>query len=415
MLRTRRIFYGWWVLIALFVVGIFGPMARFSITAFFPAISSELGWSRSVIGGAQSLTLWAYSFLSILTGWMIDKIGSRRTIFIGGIMCLIGWILLSRVQSLWQLYLYYGLIMAIAVSNTHLVPLLATSRKWFAKRAGLASGIVSSGFALGTAFIVPLLTWLSSIYSWHDVSLVAGFAFGIPIMLLAYFVIRNTPESIGQHPDGENLSLNENPNNVEPINNWNVKSALKTQQFWLLFVAYGLIGVTLNGLIAHLVIWAVDLKSTYATAGFFVTLYNGTSIIARLGSGWLGDKYGKKTIMALGGLFSTIILLIGWQVIYSTNHLLIYIPILGIGAGLSSILFAPWLGDLFGRKNVGSLFGLLTLSWGLIGGLGPVIWGIIVDISGSYNVALLMSGICYAFSVVMLLLVRPITLQNTRK
>ena len=54
-------------------------MTRYSITAFFPILSEEFGWSRSLIGTAQSISLWVYSFFSILTGLMIDRIGGRKT------------------------------------------------------------------------------------------------------------------------------------------------------------------------------------------------------------------------------------------------------------------------------------------------------------------------------------------------
>jgi MFS family permease len=407
MTELRKVFYGWWVLIALFIVGNLGPMGRYSLTAFFPAISSELAWSRSTVGTAQSVSLWAYSFLSILTGWMIDKLGSHKTIFLGGLFCLIGWILLSSVNSLWQLYFYYGLIMAIAVSNTHLVPLQATSRKWFVKRAGLASGIISSAFAIGTAIFIPLLTLTSSIYTWRQVSIVAAFVVGIPIMLLAYFVIRDTPESMGEYPDGIQAASNITIEQENLLDRGNVKNFLKTPQFWLLFAAYGLIGNVFNGLLAHLVIWAVDLGSTDAAAGVFVTVFNGPSILARISSGWLGDKYGKKRIMIFGSAFSSLVMLTGWLIIDSSNQLIVYAIIFGIGAGFTSTLFAPYLGDLFGRQNIGSSFGILTLSWGLIGGLGPTIWGVVLETSGSYNLALLISSMCYALAGVMLFMVRP--------
>lgn len=408
MSRLRKIFYGWGVLGALFIVGSLGPMGRYSLTAFFPAISSELMWSRSTIGTAQSVSLWAYSILSILTGWMIDRLGSRKTIFIGGLFCIIGWILLSRISSLWQLYFFYGLIMAVAVSNTHLVPLQATSRKWFVKRSGLASGIVSSAFAIGTAIFIPLLTMVSSAYGWRNVSLVAAFVVGIPIMLLSYFIIRNTPESIGQHPDGQITLSDIQIRQDDLLKHRSVRYFLKTPQFWLLFAAYGLIGMVFNGLLAHLVIWAVDLGSTAATAGVFVTVFNAPSIFARIGSGWLGDRYGKKKVMMLGAFFSALAMLTGWQIIDSTGHLIVYAVVFGIGAGFSSTLFAPYLGDLFGRQNIGSSFGILTLSWGLIGGLGPTVWGVILETSGSYNTALILSSICYALAGLMLFLVRPL-------
>lgn len=406
--KIRKVFYGWWVLATLFIVGGLGPMGRYSLTAFFPAVSSELAWSRSTVGTAQSVSLWAYSFLSILTGWMIDRLGSRKTILIGGLFCLIGWILLSGINSLWQLYLYYGLIMAIAVSNTHLVPLQATSRKWFVKRAGLASGIISSAFAIGTAVFIPLLTLASSIYTWRQVSFAAAFVVGIPIIFLAWFVIRDTPESIGQYPDGELSTPDITVDQENLLNRGSEKNFLKTPQFWLLFAAYGLIGNVFNGILAHMVIWAVDLGSTDAAAGVFVTAFNGPSILARISSGWLGDKYGKKRIMIFGSVFSALVMLTGWLIIDSSGHLIVYAIIFGIGAGFTSTLFAPYLGDLFGRQNIGSSFGVLTLSWGLIGGLGPTIWGVILETSGSYNLALLLSSICYALAGVMLFMVRPL-------
>lgn len=296
--------------------------------------------------------------------------------------------------------------MAIAVSNTHLVPLQATSRKWFAKRAGLASGVISSAFAIGTAIFIPLLTLTSSIYTWRQVSFVAAFVVGIPIMLLAYLVIRDTPESMGEYPDGIQAASNITLEQESPDNRGNVKNFLKTPQFWLLFAAYGLIGNVFNGILAHLVIWAVDLGSTDATAGVFVTLFNGPSILARISSGWLGDKYGKKRIMIFGSVFSALVMLTGWLIIDSSNQLIVYAIIFGIGAGFTSTLFAPYLGDLFGRQNIGASFGILTLSWGLIGGLGPTIWGVVLETSGSYNLALLISSMCYALAGVMLFMVR---------
>ena len=111
--------------------------------------------------------------------------------------------------------------------------------------------------------------------------------------------------------------------------------------------------------------------------------------------------------MIFGAIFSAVIMLTGWLVINTANQLMVYAIIFGIGAGFTSTLFAPYLGDLFGRQNIGSSFGILTLSWGLIGGLGPTIWGVILETSGSYNLALLLSSVCYTIAGVMLLMVRP--------
>jgi MFS family permease len=297
--------------------------------------------------------------------------------------------------------------MAIAVSNTHLVPVQATSRKWFIRRAGLAGGIVGSAFALGTALFSPILTATSVSFGWRPVSVVSAFVTGVPIMLLAYLVVRDTPESIGQHPDGEGAATR-GAGHGPGGRLWVVKDALRTPQFWLLFAVYSLLGIVYNGLLAHLVIWGVDLGSSVAAAGLFVTMFNGPSIIARVAGGIAGDRYGKRKIVMIGTSFALVMALAGWLVIDSPAILVAFCVLVGLGIGLSNTLFAPYLGDLFGRENVGSLFGVLTLGWGLIGGLGPLVWGTIYDSTGSYSLALLLSACCYAVAILMLVLVRPL-------
>jgi MFS family permease len=405
--KKSKVFYGWWVLVALVVIGSVGPMARYSLSAFFPAISADLGWSRSLIGTAQSVSLWTYSVLSILAGLMIDRIGSRKTILIGGVLCVVGWLLLSTVHSVWQLYLYYGVVMGAAVSFTHLVPVQSTSRKWFIRRGGLAGGIVGSAFALGTAVFSPLLTSTAQQFGWRGVSVVGAVAAGIPILCLAFFVVRDTPESIGQHPDGVPAPA-ERMSSSSGYPRWRIMDALKTHQFWLLFVSYSLLGVVYNGLLAHLVVWAVDLGAAVAAAGIFVTVFNGPSIPARIAGGILGDRFGKRKVILVGVLVSFAVAAAGWRTVGSPLTLGIFVVAIGLGIGLSNTLFAPYLGDLYGRENVGSLFGILTLGWGLIGGVGPMVWGEIFDRTGSYAPAVLISAVSYGVALAMLLLVKPL-------
>ncbi len=407
MSMKKRIFYGWILLAALVILGAIGPMTRYSVSAFFPDLSQDLGWSRSLIGTAQSVSLWVYSFVSILTGLMIDRIGGRKSVLFGGIICLVGWLLLSTMNSVWQLFLYYGGIMGIAISFTHLVCVQSISRKWFIKKAGLAGGIVGSAFAVGTSIFSPLLTSLASDYGWRSVSLVAAFVSGIPIILLALFVIRDTPESMGLSPDGNPPSV-PSPQTGGNDKHWSVREALKTRQFWLLFISYSLTGVVYNGIIGHIVIWAVDLGSSAAAAGIFVALFNGPSVAARICGGMMGDWYGKQKILIIGTAMSLLVALFGFFGVASATMLTVFIIIIGLAAGFSNTLFAPYLGDLYGRQNVGSLFGILTLGWGLIGGVGPLLWGRIYDWTGGYQIALFISVVCYAVALAAVCMIRPL-------
>ena len=125
----KDFFYGWWVVAALFFVGMFGPMGRYTLAVLAPFIQEELLWTKSQIGMAFSIHLWIYSFLVLLIGWMVDRIGGRRVIFLGGLILLIALTLLSQLNTLWQLYLFFGVITALGVGMTHYVPSQALSRK----------------------------------------------------------------------------------------------------------------------------------------------------------------------------------------------------------------------------------------------------------------------------------------------
>jgi MFS family permease len=116
--------------------------------------------------------------------------------------------------------------------------------------------------------------------------------------------------------------------------------------------------------------------------------------------------------MPLGLVLCTAAMLYGWLGVHSERGLLALAMAVGLGTGLQVSLYVPLLGDLFGRAHVGSLFGIITFGYGLIGGWGPLIWARLREASGHYNVASLIAAICYAIAVVALLFVRPIKAEG---
>jgi len=392
--------------VGLFVIGAVASLGRYNLAAFLPFMMSELGWSRETIGLAQSIAIWLYALFVLLSGALVDKIGSRKTFLIGGTVTILGWVLFSTAQSPWQLYLYYGVLLALAVSMTHYVPLLATGRKWFSERAGMVAGITGSAWAVGHSIFLPVMTGLADSHGWRYTSLVLGICFGAIIVLCALFIIRDTPESVGLRPDGERTPPAVDYTAAVEIS-WDIKDALKTSQFLLLFVAYSVYNIGLNGLVAHVVTWGTELGSPQATAGIFSTAFAVPWIVGSIAGGWLGDKYGKTRVMPVGLMLCTAAMFYGWLGVHSQQDLMVLAIGVGLGTGLQVSLYAPLLGDFFGRARVGSLFGILTFGYGLIGGWGPLIWATLREATGYYNVAALVSAVCYAIGAGALLFVRP--------
>ena len=409
MTKKQPIFYGWWIVVALVVVGMVAPLGRSSMSAFLPFIMSELG--RETIGLAQSLAMWLYALFVLLSGPLLDRIGSRKTFLIGGAVTILGWVLLSTAQSAWQLYLYYGVVLALAVAMTHYVPLLATTRKWFRKRAGVAVGITASAWAIGHAIFLPVMTGMADSQGWRYTSLVLGICFGAVIIICALFVIRDTPESMGLRPDGEGAPPPDDYTVAAEVS-WDIKSALKTPQFILLFTAYSIYNIGLNGFVFSVVAWGTDLGSPEATAGIFATAFAVPMVVGTIAGGWLGDKYGKIHLMPIGLMVTTTAMLYGWLGVHTQQGLIALAIGVGLGTGLQVSLYVPLLGDLFGRDRVGSLWGILCFGYGLIGGCGPLLWAMLRESTGYYNTAALMSAVCYAIGAVALLFVRPMKTEG---
>jgi MFS family permease len=381
------------------------------MSAFLPFIMDELGWARETISLAQSMAIWLYALFVLLAGILVDRIGSRKTFLIGGAVSILGWALLSTVESPWELYLYYGVLLALAVGMTHYVPVMATTRKWFIKRAGIVAGIAGSAWAVGNSIFMPVMTRLADSQGWRYPALLLGVCFGAVIILCALFIIRDNPESMGLCPDGDASTPPVNcPASVEI--SWSIKRALKTPQFLLLFLSYSVYNIGLNGIIAHGVTWGTDLGSPEATAGIFSTALAVALILGCLVGGWLGDKYEKRRVMPIGLMIATAAMLYGWLGVHTQQGLIVLSAGVGLGTGLQVSLYAPLLGDLFGRARVGSLFGILTFGYGLIGGWGPLIWAGLRESTGSYNVAALVSAVCYAIAMLALLMVRPMKVRG---
>jgi MFS family permease len=404
--KKQPIFYGWWIVVGLFAIDIVASLGRYNLAAFLPFIMDELGWSRETISLAQSIAIWLYALFVLLSGVLVDRIGSRRTFLIGGAVTILGWVLFSAVQSPWQLYLYYGVLLSLAVGMSHYVPVMATTRKWFRKRAGVVAGVTGSAWAVGNSIFLPVMTRMADSQGWRYTSWILGICFGAVIILCALFIIRDTPESVGLRPDGE-VSPPAVDSAASTEISWDIKHALKTSQFLLLFIGYSVYNIGLNGVVAHVVAWGTDLGSPEATAGIFFTAFAAPWALGSIAGGWLGDRYGKTRVMRIGLIIATAAMLYGGLGVHSQQGLTVLAIGVGLGTGLQVPLYVPLLGDLFGRAHIGSLFGIITFGYGLIGGWGPLIWATLRETTGYYNAAALVSTVCYAIAIVSILLVRP--------
>ena len=120
---------------------------------------NDFEWTRATISGAYSLSFVLIGVLGIVMGLITDRYGPRVALSICGVCLGVGFILMSKMHTNWQLFLFYGLIFGTGMSGFW-APLLSVISRWFIGKRGMMTGIVISGGGIGAFIGPPVINWL---------------------------------------------------------------------------------------------------------------------------------------------------------------------------------------------------------------------------------------------------------------
>jgi sugar phosphate permease len=152
-LKARpRIFYGWIVLAVAFITIVLGYALRNTFSVFYPAIVEEFGWGRGSTAVMFSISLLVYGLTAPAAGSIVDRYDPRFVLPMGAFIAGGGLALCSLATTQWHFYILYGVVVATGLSIVGWTPLIAIVSNWFAKRRGMAFGILAGGFGSSLVF-----------------------------------------------------------------------------------------------------------------------------------------------------------------------------------------------------------------------------------------------------------------------
>jgi MFS family permease len=198
-------YYGWVIFGVTFLIYAFMYGLRYSIGVFFTPIQGEFHWTTSMTASAVTIFFWVYAFSAPFVGRLAERMGVRKTVLIGGVLLGGGGALVSTVTELWQLYLFWGVIAAAGAAALYVIPTMALSR-FFLRKRGRAVGWSSVGVSLGQAAIIPLVAVAIRDYGWRPTMMGLGLVVFAVTSVIGYLFLRDAPESMGLHVDGEQPS-----------------------------------------------------------------------------------------------------------------------------------------------------------------------------------------------------------------
>ncbi len=387
------IFYGWVIVAAGCLILLVEWGCHYSYGVFFTELCADFGWTRAMVSGAYSLGFLWHGIIYFVAGSLNDKYGPRLPLAISAVIMGLGYALMSVIKAPWQLYIFYGIVIGTGVGFGYM-PVTSTVSRWFVKRRGTALGITMAGIGIGTLVLAPFAQFLITKFDWRASYLIlAGLV--VVVVLPVSRLMRLNPSEKGLLPYGREEIATENEqrgNSLSSEISFSLKQATKTSQFWLLSVMYASYPFAVQMVMVHLKAYAVDFGIAEMTAVAALGLIGAGNITGRIVTGSLSDKIGRKACFFVAYLLMAVMML--W-LIKARQPWQFYLFSIAFGFGHGSLvpLFPAVIGDWFGTKSHGSIFGMLGVALGIGGAIAPLLAGYIYDTRGSYSIAIIIGVI----------------------
>ena len=394
--------YGHVIAASCFCIQAVGIGTYLSYGVLFNPLIDEFGWSRASISGAASMAFLLMGFLGIGVGKLNDRMGPRILMTVSGIFFGLGYFLMSRLEAIWQLYLFFGVIFGIGLSTIDVIA-LSTIARWFVRKRGIVTGIVKVGTGFGQMVIPFLASVLIIRYGWRSSCVIIGVAMLIILVAIAQ-LLRRDPGQMGLAPDGAASGSKDGP--VSDIEGLSLREAVRTRQFWTICASMLAILFCLLTVMVHIVPYAQEMNVSPTRAASVLSTIAGVSMAGRFISGIAIDRIGSKRVI----IFCFILLVAGllWlQIATELWMLYLFAVVYGVAHGGFFTAFSPLIAEFFGIKFHGSLFGVAMFSGNLGGSLGPITAGYVFDITGAYAGAIWICTVVAIFGFVLLTLLKP--------
>ena len=402
----KKSFYGWRV------VGAGGALQFLqsvllnqAFGVYVAVLVEERGWSKTSLSAAAALKSTEVALLGPILGWLVDRFGSQGMVRFGVIAFGIGFMLLSRIETLAG---FYAAFVVIALGSSMFSNLLVSVAiiQWFERHRTRALSALQFGGAIGGLFVF-LVAWSIQVYGWRA----TAFGSGVIAILIGWplaTMIRSRPEDMGQTVDGLPLSPKNTVHADAPAQRaFTAREALRTSAFWLLSLGHACSLLVVMAINVHAITHIKEgLGYTLAQASLFFTLVTVGQFFGVM-LGWvIGEKFAKRKVAATCMLMHAAGMLL---LTYATGPVILAFSLLlhGVGWGLRGPFMQAIRADYFGRRSIGVILGLSTLITVIGNIIGPVLAGAFADWNGNYRAGFTILAIMAGVGSLFFLMAKP--------
>jgi MFS family permease len=396
---SRGLHRAWLVAIVAFVTLIGAAGFRSVPSVLIDPLHEEFGWARGTISAAVSINLVLFGLISPFAAALMDRLGIRRVVAWALVLVAAGSGLTVFMTSSWQLLLCWGVLVGVGTGSMSMAFVATVTGRWFVRRRGLVSGVLTAAGATGQLVFLPLVASLATTYGWRTSSLVVAFA-ALAVVPLVLLFLHNHPSDVGTAaygagPDDEpEVAAGAVTGSSAARALRSLRDAARTRTFWLLAGGFAICGASTNGLVGtHFVSAAHDHGMPTTTAASLLALVGLFDVAGTIFSGWLTDRMDPRFLLVA------------------------YYTLRGASLMVLPSLFAPdtepsmWVFIIFyGLDWIATVPPTVALCRQYFGDIGPIVFGWVFashqvgaaiaafgaglarDLLGSYNLAWYIAG-----------------------
>lgn len=384
-----RVHYAWVVLAVSFTTLIVAAAVRSVPGIILKSLEQEFAWSRETITLAVSINMLLFGLAGPFLGRLMDNFGPRIIVTWTVGLIALGAAGAAFMQEPWHMQVLWGVIVGAGSGGCSMVMGSAVVNRWFVARRGLALGILGAAMSAGQLIFTPILMHLDIAYGWRSVTLSVALLMAVVVLPLVVVFLRDNPSKMGLRAYGE---INSMPETTRPDSH-PMRRAMQTPEFWLLASSFGICGLTTSGLFqTHLIPHGLEHGFSEMTMAVSLGVMGATDILGTIASGWICDRFGKRGPLAVYYLLRGASLL-ALPYINGTGELMLFSVFYGLN-WLSTVPATSALtADLFGKQNVGTVFGWIFFAHQLGAAVAAYGASILHRWGGDYAFTFSMAGV----------------------
>ncbi len=401
-----RFFYGWViVLVGATIAFSSGPGQSFVFSVFIDSMIEETGFSRSTISALYTVSTGLSAAMVAVISRMADRWGARSNLILVGTAFGAACFGMAFSASLAAFYVSFAGLRALGQGSLTINATLLVNQ-WFVTRRGRAIALMGLGFPLSNALLPPLGRVLIDAYGWREAYAVLGGLVMVLIIPAAIFLVRNRPEEVGLFPDGA-----EGPPVVELAAGFDPTAAsrrpvLTSPAFWMLALPLASPGLVVTALVFHQTSIFAEHGLDATTAAAVFVIFAASSAITSMVAGMIVDRVGPRALFlfAMGALVVVCMLAL---LITSLPMAALYVTMMGVAGGSQRIVQGVIWAHYYGRFGLGRVQGSAMMVGITAAAIGPLPLALLRDLSGGYDLGILVMAMLPVASIATMVLGRP--------